>query len=211
MKATAAAGIGAAAILGATAPTGETSFAEGTALDDGSAIARRAALAAAAAMAAAAAGVGAAPAMRIFAIGEWSDVAIARHQARRLAREHGVEPRRAGEVAIVVSELASNIVKYGVHGEIALHVTGLAGATGGGMVLTVQARDTGPPIHDLATAMLDGHDDHGPIDPALMAQRGGLGTGLGAVARLADSLEVRQEPGGKQITATFSRGLTRAV
>ena len=141
---------------------------------------------------------------RIFAVDAWSDVAITRHQARRLAREHGVEPRRAGEVAIVVSELASNIVKYGVRGEIALHV---AAAIDGGLELTVVASDVGPPIHDLATAMLDGHDDRGPIDPALLAQRGGLGTGLGAVARLADGLEVRQESGGKQIIATFCRGL----
>ncbi len=141
---------------------------------------------------------------RVFAVGEWCDVAITRHQARRLAREHGVEPRRAGEVAIVVSELASNIVKYGVRGEIALQV---AAGSGGGLALTVVARDVGPPIHDLAVAMLDGHDDRGPIDPALLAQRGGLGTGLGAVARLADGLEVRQESGGKQIIATFFRGL----
>ena len=149
--------------------------------------------------AAAAVAAGAA-AERVFAVDEWSDVAITRHQARRLAREHGVGPQRAGEVAIVVSELASNIVKYGVRGEIALHV---AAAAGGGMELTVVARDVGPPIHDLAIAMLDGHDDHGPIDPATLAQRGGLGTGLGAVARLADGLEVRQETGGKQIIATF--------
>jgi anti-sigma regulatory factor (Ser/Thr protein kinase) len=171
--------------------------------------------------AAAASAPAAAPAMRVFAIGDWGDVAIARHQARRLAREHGVEPRRAGEVAIVVSELASNIVKYAGRGEIALCVTSMdggAGAAGGGafaatrgMVLTVQARDAGPPIHDLAVAMRDGHDDRGPLDPAAMAQRGGLGTGLGAVARLADSFEVRQEAGGKQITATFSRGLPRGV
>jgi anti-sigma regulatory factor (Ser/Thr protein kinase) len=147
-------------------------------------------------------------ACRLFAVADWSDVAITRHQARRFAREHGIEPRRAGEVAIVVSELASNIVKYGVRGEIALHVTA---AAGGGMVMTVQARDTGPPIQDLATAMLDGHDDRGPIDPAVMARRGGLGTGLGAVARLADSVEVRQEPGRKQITAIFSRGLPRGA
>src|ERR1700676_1623315 len=80
---------------------------------------------------------------RVFVVGDWGDVAITRHQARRLAREHGVEPRRAGEVAIVVSELASNIVKYGVRGEIALHV---AAAGGDGITLTVVARDVGPPI-----------------------------------------------------------------
>ena len=39
----------------------------------------------------------------------------------------------------------------------------------------------------------------------MLVQRGGLGTGLGAVLRLTDRLEVRQEPTGKEITATFSR------
>ena len=151
---------------------------------------------------------GSAAAARVFTVGGWSDVAIARHQARRLAREHGIEPRRAGEVAIVVSELASNIVKYGVRGEIAIHVTAIAA---GEMELTVVAQDVGPRIRDLATALRDGHDDRGPIDAAAMAQRGGTGNGLGAVARLADRLEVREMEGGKQIIATFSRGLAQGA
>jgi anti-sigma regulatory factor (Ser/Thr protein kinase) len=125
-----------------------------------------------------------------------------------LAREHGVEPRRAGEVAIVVSELASNIVKYGVRGEIAIYVTAIAA---GEIELTVVAQDVGPRIRDLATALRDGHDDRGPIDAAAMAQRGGTGNGLGAVARLADRLEVREMEGGKQIIATFSRGLAQGA
>jgi len=144
---------------------------------------------------------------RVFAVDGWNDVAIARHQARRLAREHGTSPRRAGEVAIVVSELASNIVKYGVRGEITLHV---ATTAAGGVALTVVARDVGPPIHDVATALRDGYDDRGPLDAAALARRGGLGTGLGAVMRLADSVEVRQEPGGKQIIATLARTDQRA-
>jgi anti-sigma regulatory factor (Ser/Thr protein kinase) len=149
-----------------------------------------------------------AEAARVFAVGGWTDVAIARHQARRLAREHGIEPLRAGEVAIVVSELASNIVKYGVRGEIAIH---FAATAGGEMRLTVVAQDVGPRIHDLATALRDGHDDRGPIDAAAIAQRGGSGNGLGAVARLADRLEVRDLERGKQIIATFSRGLAQGA
>lgn len=150
-------------------------------------------------------------AARVFTVGDWSDVTVARHQARRLARDHGIQPLRAGEVAIVVSELASNIVKYGVRGEITLHVETAAAGGGAGMTVTVEARDVGPPFNNLATALRDGHDDRGPIDAAELAQRGGLGTGLGAVARLADSLEVRHEAGGKRITATFSRGLIRGA
>ncbi len=139
------------------------------------------------------------PVVGFYAIREWPDVAIARHQARRLARGHGLDARRAGEVAIVVSELASNIVKYGVRGDVTVQIAPPPASA----AVTVVARDIGPPIHDLATALRDGHDDHGPIDPAALARRGGLGTGLGAVARLTDRLEVRQQAAGKEITAHF--------
>jgi len=146
------------------------------------------------------------PPTAVFVVCEWPDVAIARHQARRLARQHGLEPRRAGEVAIVVSELASNVVKYGVRGEVAMHVEGLGVCA----AVTVVARDVGPPIRDLQTALRDGCDDRGPLDPATLVQRGGLGTGLGAVARLSDRLEVRQQPAGKEIIASFLPPLRRA-
>lgn len=125
--------------------------------------------------------------------------------ALRLAREAGLGSRRAQELAIVVCELASNIVKYGVRGEVALGLA--AGAEG--VEFVVVARDVGPPIHDLATALGDGCDDRGPIDPAAFLRRGGLGTGLGAVARLADRFEVRHEETGKAITAGFRRERSR--
>ena len=48
-------------------------------------------------------------------------------------------------------------------------------------------------------------DDRGPIDPAGILRRRGLGTGLGAVARLADRVDYREEAGGKTITASFRR------
>jgi anti-sigma regulatory factor (Ser/Thr protein kinase) len=125
------------------------------------------------------------------------DVVVASSQAGRLARDFGLGARRARELAIVVSELASNIVKHGVRGEIVLTLDAAHGE------VTVEARDVGPPIRDLELAMTDGCDDRGPIDPALLLRRGGLGTGLGAVARLADRVEYREEAEGKTIVATF--------
>jgi len=121
-------------------------------------------------------------------------------QARRLARGFGLAPKRAGELAIVVSELASNIVKHGIRGEIVITHDTKTPPSG---EIRVDARDVGPPIRNLQTAMLDGHDDRGPIDPALFLRRGGLGTGLGAVARLADRVEYREEDEGKTVTARF--------
>ena len=134
---------------------------------------------------------------RSFAIQGRSDVVVAGSQGRRFAVRHGFDVRRATELAIVVSELASNIVKHGVKGEIRLLWNPENGE------IAVEAHDVGPPIHDLQLAMTDGYDDRGPIDPALILRRGGLGTGLGAIARLADRLEVREEAAGKVLTARF--------
>jgi anti-sigma regulatory factor (Ser/Thr protein kinase) len=134
---------------------------------------------------------------RQFLIRERSDVVVASSQAGRLARDFGFGPRRAQELAIVVSELASNIVKHGVRGEIVLTLHSPPGE------VSVEARDVGPPIRDFEIASTDGCDDRGPIDPALILRRGGLGTGLGAVARLADRVEYREEEGSKSITAWF--------
>ena len=135
--------------------------------------------------------------MRIFVIKGRHDVVVAAHQAQTLARRLGFSERRAGELAIVVSELASNVHKHGLRGEIRLEESETE--------LAVVAWDEGPPIRDLELAVTDGYDDRGPIDPAAFLSRGGLGTGLGAVVRLADLLEYREEEGGKAITARFLR------
>jgi anti-sigma regulatory factor (Ser/Thr protein kinase) len=134
---------------------------------------------------------------REFPIRDRSQVVVASSQAGRLARDFGLTPRHAQEVAIVVSELASNIVKHGVQGEIVITLHPQRGE------IMIEARDVGPPIRDLEAAMTNGCDDLGPIDPADFLRRGGLGTGLGAVARLADRVEYREEGAGKTITAWF--------
>ncbi len=138
---------------------------------------------------------------RAFVIQDRTSAVVAASQAQRFALRWGLPARRATELAIVVSELASNIVKHGVSGEIRLRWDSGVPPRG---EITVEAHDVGPPIHDLEMAMTDGWDDRGPIDPAHTLRRGGLGTGLGAVARLADRLEYRdEEGGGKVITARF--------
>lgn len=137
---------------------------------------------------------------KVFPIRGRSDVVVVGSQARKLARELGLGIKRSTELAIVASELASNIVKHGIRGEVTILLDLDSPPRGEIMVV---ARDEGPPIRDLELAMTDGYDDQGPIDPALLLRRGGLGTGLGAVARLADRVEYRQEEGGKSVTARF--------
>ncbi|HEX6900199.1 MAG TPA: ATP-binding protein [Thermoanaerobaculia bacterium] len=129
-----------------------------------------------------------------------SDAIVAGSQSRRFAARAGMSSRRASELAIVVSELATNIVKHGIRGEITLTFDPEVPPRG---EIVIAAHDVGPPIRDLQLAMTDGFDDQGPIDPALILRRGGLGTGLGAIARLADRLDIQEEEGGKVITARF--------
>lgn len=136
-----------------------------------------------------------AAAARLFSIDGRTDVVVASHGAREWAEAHGLGRRRSTELAIVVAELASNMVKHAGRGEISL--------SSGPGELVIEARDEGPPIRDLALALTDGCDDRGPIDPAGILARGGLGTGLGAVARLADAFDCRQDEAGKAMTARF--------
>ena len=123
-------------------------------------------------------------------------VFAARAAVRVRAGEVGFGRIQCDELAIVASELASNILKYGVRGEITVEGVMDPGAGPG---LRIDARDVGPAFHDLAMALQDGCGDRGPLDPATMFRRKGLGSGLGAVVRFTDSFEHHQEEGWKRI------------
>ncbi len=138
-----------------------------------------------------------APPVRTLAIRGRSDVVSAGSLGRRMAHEAGFGHRRAREVAIVVCELASNLVRHAGGGVLHLETA----IDGPRPSIVVSARDSGPPIVDLAMAVADHCDGGGPIDPALLLRRGGLGTGLGAVLRLADLFEYLDEGASKEIRA----------
>lgn len=142
------------------------------------------------------------PRVRSYAVTKREDAVVIAPQARRLAVQFGLGTKRSAELAIVVSELATNIAKHGIRGEITLILDDDVPPRG---ELTVIARDIGPPIRDLAVAMTDGCDDRGPIDPSLILHRGGLGTGLGAILRFSDRFEYQELDQGKEIRARFFR------
>ena len=139
---------------------------------------------------------------RTFPVSRREDALVIGREAQRLGLLFGLTKKRAGELAIVVSELASNIAKYGVKGEIGLSFDPDSDPEGD---VWVAARDVGPPFRDLELAKTDGCNDRGPIDPADILGRRGLGTGLGAVLRLAEHFECRQDEAGKEITVLFRR------
>jgi anti-sigma regulatory factor (Ser/Thr protein kinase) len=134
--------------------------------------------------------------MRTHAIRHSLDVYGLRKTLDALCYELGFPRGARQELAIVVSELCSNIIKYGVRGSVEIEKVTDA-VHGVGVLIT--ARDVGPPFQNFSTALLDGCDDRGPIDPGTLLKRGGLGIGLGAVQRLSDAIALEQGDEGKAI------------
>ena len=111
---------------------------------------------------------------------EASQVAEARRHAVALAQRHGFSATAAGRVAIVATELATNLVKYGVSGEIL--IGSFEDETGSGVEVLALDRSAG--VANLADALLDGH-----------STGGSAGTGLGAVRRQSQVFDVVSWPG----------------
>jgi anti-sigma regulatory factor (Ser/Thr protein kinase) len=137
------------------------------------------------------------------AVGEPLDVFVARWAVQRIASQIGFSRTAAHELAIVVSELCTNILKYGVRGEVAVRRLDDPAAGPG---LEIVAEDEGPPLADFGMALRDGWGDRAPIDPAQL-RRGGIGAGLGAIQRLTDSFEYC--PGGVRKAFRVTRYLRR--
>jgi anti-sigma regulatory factor (Ser/Thr protein kinase) len=89
-------------------------------------------------------------------------------------------------------------LKYAATGEL---VARGFDAPGRGAGIEIVARDEGPPIVDFSRALRDGWTDCGPVDPATLLQRRGIGAGLGAVARLTDELGYERGVREKAIVA----------
>jgi anti-sigma regulatory factor (Ser/Thr protein kinase) len=119
-----------------------------------------------------------------------------------LAQELGFDRRACVEICIAASELAVNIAKYGVRGEVSV---GEVDHPEWGRGIVIEASDCGPPFHDFALAVRDGCTDAGPLDPMRLLGRHGLGSGLGAVARFTDELACEPTEGGKRIRAVRYR------
>lgn len=110
-----------------------------------------------------------------YVVSDAADVVVARRGAAAAAEELGFDPTAVHEVALAVSELAANLVKYAGGGEILLR--GLR--SGDRVGLQVESRDSGPGIAHVDLAVRDGY-----------STGGSLGAGLGAVNRLMDYLEI---------------------
>jgi anti-sigma regulatory factor (Ser/Thr protein kinase) len=134
-----------------------------------------------------------------------SAVFAARAIVRSFAAQIGFDHEVIEELVVVVSELTSNILKYGRRGHIEVSAIDREDRVRG---ISIVAEDETPPF-DLATSLLDGYDAKGPLDPARVYGRGGIGAGLGAVARLSDRVELVPHGAGKRIVTRRFLGRPR--
>lgn len=121
------------------------------------------------------------PPSQTLAVGHESGVGAARRAARALAAALGFAPTACEEIALAMTELATNLLKHARGGTLTL--TPLAG--GGRIGLEIESRDEGPGIADVEQALGDRYSTAGT-----------RGTGLGAVNRLMDELDITSRRGG---------------
>jgi serine/threonine-protein kinase RsbT len=115
-----------------------------------------------------------------------ADIVTARQKGRELASRCGFPTTDLAVIATAISELARNIVRYALHGEIVLRLVEDHFKRG----VEVVATDDGPGIPDLNRAMQDGY-----------STSGGLGLGLPGTRRLMDEFEITSDFGkGTRVT-----------
>jgi serine/threonine-protein kinase RsbT len=115
-----------------------------------------------------------------------SDIVTARQEGRNMASKLGFSSTNLTIIATAISEVARNIVEYAKEGEITIALIGNGVAKG----VQIVARDQGPGIADLETAMRDGY-----------STSRSLGLGLPGAKRLMDEFEITSTVGtGTTIT-----------
>ena len=124
-----------------------------------------------------------------------ADVSRAGHQARKLAARLDFGPTDLIVIQAAVHEVARNMLAYGRRGEMMVHLIERRGRRG----LAVVARDQGPGIADVRSALRDGGSTSGAP---------GSGLGLASARRLMDEFQVRS--GSGRGTTITMRKWTRA-
>ena len=115
-----------------------------------------------------------------------AEVGAARRQTLAYAAELGFPAQTGESLALVASELATNLLKHAQGGVLVLTPVSEPGRQG----LQIETLDDGPGIADLNEALTDG-----------FSTTGSCGYGLGSVNRLMDELDIQSRRGqGAHVT-----------
>jgi len=115
----------------------------------------------------------------VFGVDGAADIHRAAQLAGSFADSLGFTPADHAEIALVVTELASNLVTHACGGTLRFSRIEAPGQIG----IQIESEDRGPGISDLEQAITDGY-----------STAGGLGIGLGTVNRLTDELTAYPQP-----------------
>jgi anti-sigma regulatory factor (Ser/Thr protein kinase) len=131
---------------------------------------------------------------------EQSEVAQARRAAVELAQRAGFDETASGRVALVATEMATNLIKHGRGGRLLADLTewpaDVRGSWRGPPDVELIAIDSGPGIANLEHALQDGY-----------STAGSAGFGLGAIRRQAGSVNFYSRPGiGTALTVRLGSG-----
>jgi anti-sigma regulatory factor (Ser/Thr protein kinase) len=128
---------------------------------------------------------------RVFDISDPSLVGDARRAGAQLADQLGYDEVAAGRLALVITELGTNLARHAREGQLLLgHRDDADGCT-----IEVVSLDRGPGMADLARCLVDGYSTGGTS-----------GSGLGAVRRLSDRFDAHSTvPGGTVIAACIDK------
>jgi len=126
---------------------------------------------------------------QVLLIEDSSQIGYARRTAQKLAERLGFDEADAGRVALVVTELCSNILKHASRGE--LHLRTLPRPQGQGLEAIAVDRGQG---FDVGACLADGYSTGGT-----------QGIGLGAIARQAEVFDVYADARGAVLLARFFR------
>jgi anti-sigma regulatory factor (Ser/Thr protein kinase) len=111
--------------------------------------------------------------------------------ASGMARQEGLSEALIDRVAIVATEVGTNLVKHGKGGEVLLTPLSPHGGAG----LEILGIDRGPGMRDVAQCLADGYSS---VQTS--------GTGLGAIARLSTGFDIySQEDGGTVLAARLQQ------
>ena len=126
-----------------------------------------------------------------------SDVSEVRRAAGRVASDENFTEIDSGNVALVATELATNLVKHARNGRMIMRLLEHGQDAGVEMI----ALDNGPGIRDVAQSLRDGY-----------STAGSPGTGLGAIKRLAWQFDLHSTPDkGTAVLARLWRGRRPAL
>ncbi|HET7427148.1 MAG TPA: ATP-binding SpoIIE family protein phosphatase [Gemmatimonadales bacterium] len=117
---------------------------------------------------------------------EASEVGTARRAVVTLAERLGSSEPVSGKVALIVTELATNLVRHGRGGELLVRAM-----PDPGNWLEIVAVDRGPGMASVDAALRDGY-----------STGGSNGTGLGAIRRIADRCDIYSALGGGTVVLT---------